>query len=452
MPAPISFPRSTFFRVLLLLFVAGLTGYIWNVSPSLSPNDNARWDTIWSLMEFGTYQIFDTPEAAEEFDKPQQLPTIDKVMKDGKAYASKPPLFPTVIAAALAPARWALGEPFAKDRLIPGAPAVKGSIQIYSKIALILFNVVPFLMVLWLYERFLEQRRLTGEVWAYCLLAMSFGTLVTGYLVTLNNHTQAASFAFLAAILLLELNDRADKWTYLALGSALGWTAVNEFPAGALIILAFALAWWREPKLALWYFLPPILLFAIALFVTNYLAIGSLKPAYLQKHLYDYPGSYWTSGDQRSAIDALNDHPENLVVYLIHMTIGHHGLFSLTPVLLLAGWGWIREARDRESALQPLVAPIAITTAIVFLFYWIKNDQRNYGGFCHGMRWLFWFVPVWMLALPTAASAMFATARGRRWAWMLLAISTFSMADTLPNPWTRSWLHRILLWLGVVQY
>ena len=39
------------------------------------------------------------------------------------------------------------------------------------------------------------------------------------------------------------------------------------------------------------------------------------------------------------AIDALNDHPESLGVYFLHMTVGHHGVFSLTPIFMFAVLG-----------------------------------------------------------------------------------------------------------------
>jgi hypothetical protein len=321
--------REGFFRGFLLLFSAVLIGYLWNSRPDMSPNDNARWDTVWSLLEYRSYQIYDTKEEAEKYDVPLQFGTIDKVQKEGKTYASKPPLYPTVIAGALALPRWILGVPFSKDRVDDRGQAVRGSIHIYGKIALILFNALPFLWMLVLYKRFLDRYTRGDFVWLVALLSGAIGTFATGYLVTLNNHTQAACFAFYTAYLMLTIwyENRREPWRFALAGLCAGWTAANEFPAGLLVIAAMGLAFLVDRRKTLIYFLPPVLLVAGALFLTNYLAIGSLKPAYMQKSLYDYPGSYWTTPEKKSGVDALNDHPEPLWVYLLHMTIGHHGVF-----------------------------------------------------------------------------------------------------------------------------
>jgi hypothetical protein len=446
--------RDGFFRGFLLLFSAVFIGYLWNARPDMSPNDNARWDTIWSLLEYRTYQIYDTKEEAEKYGLPQQFGTIDKVQKDGRTFASKPPLYPTVIAGVLFVPRCILGEPFSKDRVDDKGQLIRGSIHIYGKITLIVFNVLPFLGMLILYRRFLDRYTRGDFVWLFALLAGAIGTFTTGYLVTLNNHTQAAAFAFFTAYLMLTIwyEKKVEPWRFALAGLCAGWTAANEFPAGLLVLAAMAIALGVDRRKTLIYFLPPVVLVAGALFLTNYLAIGSLKPAYLQKALYDYPDSYWTNPEKKSGIDALNDHPEPLWLYLLHMTIGHHGLFSLTPIWLIAAWGAWVNARGRDEKLRGLVWPILAVSLGVFVAYWIFNSERNYGGFCHGMRWLVWLGPLWLLLLPAGLEELAWNVVGRRLAWLALAISAFTMADTMYNPWTRAWLHRVLLWFGAIDY
>ena len=48
------------------------------------------------------------------------------------------------------------------------------------------------------------------------------------------------------------------------------------------------------------------------------------------------------SGRRRWSWTAFNKHPEPYWVYLFHMTFGHHGIFSLTPIFLFSAWGAIR--------------------------------------------------------------------------------------------------------------
>jgi hypothetical protein len=140
------------------------------------------------------------------------------------------------------------------------------------------------------------------------------------------------------------------------------------------------------------------------------------------------------------------------------MTFGHHGVFSLTPIWLFALVGvWIVHRRglpsaDGTQARRGLHWPILFLSAVVFFFYCCLNTERNYGGFCHGMRWLIWLTPLWLLFLPPALDA----ASHRPWTrWLgsaCLFVSIFSATDAWYNPWNYSWLHRILFWFGFSSY
>lgn len=480
-PAPsITLQRSTLFWAYWSILAAFFAGYLWVVRPVMSPNDGSRWDTVWSLVEHGTYQIFDTPEEAEKYGVPQQMLTIDKVYKVGpdevgRYYSSKPPLMPTVIAGYVHFLKLFVGEPFSKDD-----KGERGSIHIYGNATLLLFNLVPFLVFLWLFCKWLDRLGLDDFAWCFALLAAGLGTFVTGYLVTLNNHTQAACFAFITAYHLMRIwyDGERQWWRFALAGFCAGWTAINELPAGMLVLVAIAVVLLADLRRALVAFFPSLGAVTIAFFLTNYLAIGTLMPAYLQKDLYDYPGSYWqqikteekgeaatkpvevaeakpkevADPPKKSGIDALNENPESLLVYLLHMTIGHHGLFSLTPIWLLALYGAYRYVIGQETRYPGVHWPILLVTVIVFGFYWIVNDQRNYGGFCHGLRWLIWLSPFWLVFLPAATDGNLLDRRGRKFAWLLLLISIFSTAGVVFLPWYRSWLHMVMLWFGVVDY
>ena len=57
---------------------------ILTAQPLQSANDRSRWETVWSLVERGTFQI-------DEIDARPGWSTIDKVRHNGHFYSSKPP-------------------------------------------------------------------------------------------------------------------------------------------------------------------------------------------------------------------------------------------------------------------------------------------------------------------------------------------------------------------------
>ena len=69
----------------------------------------------------------------------------------------------------------------------------------------------------------------------------------------------------------------------------------------------------------------------------QYAVFGEFKLAYeaFGTDEYLYEGSIWKTPLD---LDAFNEHPEPYATYLFHMTLGHHGVFSLTPIFLFSAW------------------------------------------------------------------------------------------------------------------
>ncbi len=162
-------------------------------------------------------------------------------------------------------------------------------------------------------------------------------------------------------------------------------------------------------------------------------------------HWYDYPGSYWTK--PRPGVDA--GEPSRLW-YAFQITLGHHGLFSLTPVWCLVPvglWLWLQRESSRNTKL--LATGIASVALVCLAFYLTRPlIDRNYGGVSCCFRWLLWMAPLWIWA-ATPAIAWLQT---RRWGEMLLlillAFSVFSVATSLDNPWQHPWIYRYFSFLG----
>src|SRR5690606_23461659 len=110
----------------------------------------------------------------------------------------------------------------------------------------------------------------------------AFGTLVTPFLISFNNHTIATFSAMVTLYALLRIwsgQSEGIGWYALA-GLSASFTAVNELPAAAFLAGVFLLLLSRNPARTLLGFVPLALLPIIAFLGTNYLAIGKWTPAY----------------------------------------------------------------------------------------------------------------------------------------------------------------------------
>jgi hypothetical protein len=159
---------------------------------------------------------------------------------------------------------------------------------------------------------------------------------------------------------------------------------------------------------------------------------------------YEYAGSHWAK--RNPGIDFI-DEPK--YVYAFNLLIGHHGLFSLTPVWLLAVVGMFRSVRapleaSRLHRLTPLIA------AVVIGFYIFKTN--NYGGWSSGPRWLFWLTPMFLLALLPAADRLAASRWGRGIAYICLGASAFSATYPWANPWRHPWIYQWCEYMNWVHY
>ncbi len=225
--------------------------------------------------------------------------------------------------------------------------------------------------------------------------------------------------------------------------------------------------------------------------------------------VYSFPGSIWQTPLE---LDWFNEHPEPSRVYLFHMTFGHHGIFSLTPIFLFSAWGGMRllggrrlltlcivltllttvglgayYLRDTEAwapggsmfsyswllmsipillgllaflsaipwlrgidrPMEAMAWMTAVLTAVVVAFYAWTPKARNYGGSAQGLRWIMWLIPFWLLLLPKGVEDGQARGRLRRLALAALAISALSVGYAMRNPWSHPWILDAMEQLGL---
>ena len=413
-----------------LLFAATL-----NARQLQSANDRSRWCTVWSLAERGTYQI-------DEIDKKSGWTTIDKVLHDGHLYSSKPPLQSTAVAGVY----WVVKRTFGLDLLKQTADT--------ARLILLIVNWLPLMISYVVLARLLARssENLTARLIA--LAAFCCGSLVIGYATTLNNHSVAAMcLVFTLAPLLRILSDVSQRGLDFAqVGFWAAMVCCHELPAALFGVATFVLLVRKSvPQTAKWY-VPAALIPLIVYFVTNYLATGGWKPFYLyygtEKYLYELDGvkSYWHTPH---GMDQSLDSP---LVYFFHCVVGHHGIFSLSPIFLLAIVPVFWKRLLTEHRLRPAILLGGTLSVAVLGFYLTRFDNYNYGGNTFGLRWMIWLTPFWVLAMVPTLERFAARRTGLVISLVLLGVSVYSAESATRNPWSSSWLFQQMDQAGWIDY
>ncbi len=172
---------------------------------------------------------------------------------------------------------------------------------------------------------------------------------------------------------------------------------------------------------------------------------------------YRYEGTYWVP----ERLTGVDQGEPSLARYCFHLTVGHHGILSLTPIWIYSLWGaglWLKNGRKDQRALM---AVVIAATLICLVFYTAGRPtiDRNYGGVNCGFRWMFWFIPWWLLAMLPAVDRLVRSGDkpqrqitfGMAIALGLLAISVFSANYPSANPWTHPWIYEYWQHLGWIE-
>jgi hypothetical protein len=419
--------------------------------PFLSGNDRSRWCTVRALVEHGTYAI-------DDIVSQPNWDTIDMVKHDGRGnpapgadeghlYSSKPPLLATLMAGEY----WLLHRLTGKT--LGSHPHELGRILLFTS------NVIPFALALLILARIAERYGTTDFGRIFVVATAALGTLLSAYAVVFTNHWPAAFAALVALDATLRImceGERRLRWFFVA-GLAAAFMAACELPALSFCGLVGLLLLWKSPRATLLAAVPGAALVIAAALGTNYAAHGTIRPAYTQRHVeggwYDYQfrrgsrilDSYWKPTVAKSEID--RGEPSR-AAYAFHVLIGHHGIFSLTPVwaLSLVGLAMLLARQDPAARGERVVAAAILGCTVVCLAFYVTRplEDRNYGGMATGFRWALWFAPLWLFAMLPAADGLAGSRFGRIVAAILLAISVASASYPTWNPWTLPWLQVFL--------
>jgi hypothetical protein len=415
--------------------------------PFLSANDRSRWMTVRALVEQGTYAIDDIV-GQPTWD------TIDMVQhrgRDGKLhfYSSKPPLLATLVA----------GEYWLIHRLT-GWTLGDHPYEI-GRAMLVTINILPMLLLLVCVAWWAERLGTTDAGRVFVVATAALGTMLGTFAVVLNNHLPAAvsaAVALFAVVRIILDGERGWRYFFLA-GLAGAFAAANELPALAFLACIGVMLAWRAPRPTALAFLPAVAIVAAAFFGTNWLAHESLRPPYMHRSLTDpadnwYHYTYTVNGQDKPSYwqspQGIDVGEPSQATYAMHVLVGHHGIFSLTPVWLLSMAGiaiWLSSGDGPRRELAALVGGLTIVCLVFYIGLRPQGD-RNYGGMTSGFRWMFWFAPLWLLAMIPAADRLARSKIGMALAAALLTFSVLSASYPTWNPWTQPWIYNWLLWNG----
>lgn len=425
---------------------AELYGKLQMRRPFLSANDRSRWCTLRAIVE-PEMRVEGAPYAIDRVIQESGWDTIDMVKHDGHLYSSKPTLFPTLLAAEY----WLIYK--ATGMTLGTHPYTVGRFMLAT------VNLGSMLILLVAVAAMVERLGKTDWGRLFAVAVASFATFLSTFVVTLNNHTIGAACAAVtlyAALRILLDEDRRVRWFVLG-GLAAAFLAANELPGLSFAAAIGVLLLWHEPRRTLLVAAPAVAVVVAGFFATNYIAHDDIRLPYMHRkagdNWYDYSyerngrtiDSYW-----RNPVGIDLGEPDS-GVYALHATVGHHGIFSLTPVWIFSfiglAIGCFRPDPRRLWELVGAMTAVSVVCLIFFLF--VEGDGRNYGGVCAGFRWVFWLAPLWIVGMLPVVDGL----AKRRWTrtigLILLAASAFSVAYPTWNPWSHPWIYNWFYYLGV---
>ncbi len=377
-------PRSE--RVLVFCLALALYAATTHSRVFSAGNDASRWAQVEALVDHGSASI----------ESSRFRGTVDRVLIGGREYSNKPPLLALAGAALYAPLRaltgWRLADPATGGRMI-------------WLLTLLLIGV-PAAATAMLFGAALERTAVEPGTRVLLTLALAAGTLLFSFAGTFNSHVPAA-FLLLGAAL-AALVGRAGT-SGLACGVA---GALDLLPGfGLAPFLAGALAGERDGRgRRLARFAAGVAAGAALLAAANLAITGSPLPLKMQPGAVDLAAaagpSLWGVVLPQSAL------------YPLEILFGGHGLFSVSPVLLVGAWGLAR-ARRRP----PLGDGRAWTWLAAGVFAQFAGHALvagSYGGWSYGYRYLIPIQPLLLLAAPAALG-------GRAARTLLVALLPFSM-------------------------
>jgi hypothetical protein len=392
---------------------------VWNLQDASLDNayTGSHYATVESLVDYGTYHI----------DRSRYVRTIDKYKVGDHFISSKQPALST----------YGAGVYWVYQKLT-GKKISRHEGDVVRTVGFFSGGLSHLAFLIYFYRlcRLLLKRDLAVILG---MAAASFAFLGVAYGTHINKHSPAAALVIIGLFYAVRIRGVTDgaaprvstparSLDYWLAGLALGLLVAVDVPSLAfsgLVFLYLASHDWRRTLI---YFVPGLLPGLLCQLILTYEISGSFKPFQLNQSIKQFKNFYFKNP---GGIDGLR---EPKPIYAFNVLLGHHGVFSMTPLCLFGLWELVRclwlRVRMRVSLL------VVTTLAVLFGFYILRT--HNYGGWSVGMRWLVPYMPLLLLYFAFWVDRIRLTLG--RWSLVLTAflVSTFHVQDGLTSPFQYS--------------
>ena len=427
--------------------------------PFLSANDRSRWCTIRALVE-PDMRVKDADGKTVWFaiDIVQNQPgwdTIDMIKHTippsddnelGYLYSSKPTLLPVLMTVPYYLIYNASG----------GRISFENDTYFLVRTILVLINLIPVVFCWFLMGRLIERFGKNDWSKLFVMSFVCFGTFVSSFIITLNNHIPGICCVVISmyAASRIIFDGRRELRYYIISGFFAAFLYACELPGLSYTVFLMLVLLKLTPRETLLGYLPMVLIVFAASDYTNYCAHQTHTPAYANKQWYNYKyergkekkESHWNN--RKGTVD---EGEKSRLTYVLHTTVGHHGIFSLTPVWFLSFAGLfclLKQKNDKKLFYAALF--ILSLSVICYVFYMFRpQPDRNYGGMTCGLRWMFWFIPLWIVAMLPVTDRLACSRCGRILCTILLIASIMSVAYPIWNPWDHPWFSHFMRYIGI---
>lgn len=413
--------NSRFILIYAGLFLCIIWGSFFVYKPVLD-NEGSRLAEIEAVFDHGTFDI-----------EQSKFHSVDIVKVKSRTLSVKDPMLSMIIGVPY----FIISRTFSFNFKKATAVSIKTVRLIHSLMYLgLMFWGLRMLLGSWIGSSDSFSKNML-------VILVLFATLASGFSSVVNRHSLAAALTFVSILYCFKLlkNSSKKRRHYFVFGLLISTLAVIDTPSSITSILLFTYFSLSSKSCQKVRDITIASLPILALhFLLSYIKSGEFLPLVLFPEYLRFEGSYWAR-ETLSGMDQYIRSPEPKLTYLFNLTLGHHGVFSMTPIIILGLTSSMASVFSTR-----LKRPRNILLLLIFFlplpFFLFKT--AGYSGGSVGFRFM---IPQCMALV--LATCDFITCRKsvaiRFLIILLLLISILHAVDAWVFPFHRSVWHKIIV-------